>query len=188
VRILAIDPGNEESADCLLVDGIPTVFGKGPNRELLDGLRIFRSQKPDAVLAVEMIASYGMAVGREVFETCLWIGRFIEAWEKSGGVTRLVYRRDVKLFLCQSARANDSNIRAALIDKYGPGKAAAIGTKKAPGPLYALKGDMWSALAVALTAEAQIKAEFIYPMPPPLVNHLKRIDAPASEEAKETTP
>jgi hypothetical protein len=101
-----------------------------------------------------MIASYGMPVGREVFETCLWIGRFVEAWASRGGEYRLVYRREVKLHLCESVRANDANIRAALIDRFGPGKPAAIGTKKAPGPLYGLKGDEWAALGVALTASA----------------------------------
>ena len=44
-----------------------------------------------------------MAVGREVFETCLWIGRFVEAWYEPDAV-QLVYRRDVKLHLCGSAR------------------------------------------------------------------------------------
>jgi hypothetical protein len=149
----AIDPGNEQSASVYLLDGTPCDPRKESNADLLCRLR--SANEPLPLLAIEMIASYGMAVGREVFETCLWIGRFLEAWEDCGGVTRLVYRRDVKLFLCQSARENDSNIRAALIDKYGPGKLAAIGSKKAPGPLYALKGDMWSALAVALTAQAK---------------------------------
>lgn len=153
MRILAIDPGPEESATVLL-NGAPTYPQKGRNEDLLRSLYDYTHDNP--VLAVEMIASYGMAVGREVFETCVWIGRFIEAW---GGTHRLVYRRDVKLFLCQSARATDSNIRAALIDRYGPGKLKAIGTKKAPGPLYELKGDMWSALAVALTAEEQIRLD-----------------------------
>jgi hypothetical protein len=46
-----------------------------------------------ATLAVEMIASYGMPVGREVFDTCLWIGRFVEAWQAHGGEYRLIYRR-----------------------------------------------------------------------------------------------
>jgi hypothetical protein len=158
MRILAIDPGNEESATVLLEGGVPSHPQKGPNVELLEHLRREGGTlaPPLSVLAVEMIASYGMAVGREVFETCLWIGRFLEAWETGGGVARLVYRRDVKLFLCHTARATDANVRAALIDRYG-GKAKAIGVKTSPGPLYGLKRDTWSALAVALTAEEQIR-------------------------------
>ncbi len=107
--------------------------------------------------AIEMIASYGMAVGREVFETCVWIGRFQEAIEQHGGLVRLIYRRDVKLYHCQSARANDANIRAALIDRYGPGRERAIGIKRSPGPLFGIKADVWSALAVALTAEGSLQ-------------------------------
>ena len=149
VKILAIDPGNEASAWCVVVDGRPFESGKQQNAEVLAKLREWRTE--GWLLAVEMIASYGMPVGREVFDTCLWIGRFIERW---GGDHMLVYRREVKLLHCGSARAKDANIRAALIDRFGPGKDKAIGTKKAPGPLYGITADRWSALAVALTADA----------------------------------
>lgn len=148
--ILGIDPGSEFSAWCQLANGVPQGSGKVGNSDLLHMLRR-RAIKAD-LLAVEGIASYGMAVGREVFDTCLWIGRYLEAWERSGGVTKLVYRREVKLFLCESMKANDANIRAALIDIFGPGKEKAIGLKKTPGPLHGLKGDEWSALAVGFTA------------------------------------
>jgi hypothetical protein len=99
-------------------------------------------------LAVEMIASYGMAVGREVFETCVWIGRFVEAW---GGPHTPVYRKAVKIHLCGSTKAKDPNVRQALIDKFGPGKDRAIGRKATPGPLYGVSADVWAALAVAVT-------------------------------------
>lgn len=155
MRILAIDPGNEQSAWCELVGGKHPYASKQPNADLLERLRD-GGWSGQPTLAIEMIASYGMAVGKEVFDTCLWIGRFQEAWEARGGVVRLVYRREVKLHICESPRANDANIRAALIDRYGPGKAKAIGTKKSPGPLFGIKGDEWSALAVALTAEAAL--------------------------------
>ena len=150
MRILAIDPGNELSAFCLVENGVPIRSGKLRNEELIADLRA-RVFEP-ATLAVEMIASYGMAVGREVFDTCLWIGRFVEAWQAHGGEYRLIYRRQVKLHLCESVRANDANIRAALIDRFGPGKDKAVGRKATPGPLFGLKGDEWSALAIALTA------------------------------------
>lgn len=149
--IVAIDPGNAESAWCALDGDKPTSFGKEANADIL--IRLRREWNPaEDLLAVEMIASYGMAVGREVFETCLWIGRYIEAWESRQGKYRLVYRKDVKLFHCETVRATDANIRAAIVDRYGPGKDAAIGRKAAPGPLYGIKGDEWSALAVALKA------------------------------------
>lgn len=153
MRVIAIDPGNDHSAWCVVEHGKPVARGKEPNSDVL--IRVRREWSPvDAadLLAVEMIASYGMAVGREVFETCVWIGRYLEAWERRQGKYRLVYRKDVKLFHCETTRANDSNIRAALIDRFGPGKELAIGTKRAPGPLYGVKGDEWAALAVGLTA------------------------------------
>jgi len=149
--LLAIDPGNAHSAYVLLDGERVLAFGKISNEELLAKLR--STQHGDGPfwcadhLAVEMIASYGMPVGREVFETCLWIGRFLEAWSDAH---TLVYRQQVKLEICKSPRANDATIRAALIDRYG-GKEAAIGRKAAPGPLYGVSGDVWSALAVAIT-------------------------------------
>jgi hypothetical protein len=101
-------------------------------------------------IAIEMIASYGMAVGADVFQTCVEIGRFVEVAE---GNVSLVFRRDVKMHLCGSARAKDANIRQAMLDRLGP-----VGTKKAPGPLYGVKSHIWAALAVAITHEAAVKA------------------------------
>ena len=151
--IYAIDPGSTESAWVLLDQGVPVDHGKGENDAVLECLHI--AFNPASPLAIEGIASYGMAVGKEVFDTCIWIGRFWEAWAARGGNVHLIYRREVKLFHCETSRANDANVRAALIDRYGPGKGKAVGTKGAPGPLYGIKGDEWSALAVALTAEGK---------------------------------
>lgn len=146
MRILAIDPGPELSA-FILMDG-SRIMNRGQivNTSMRYNLAgVWRDAR--TTLAVEMIASYGMPVGREVFETCVWIGRFVERWE---GSAEYVYRKDVKMHLCGSMKAKDANIRQALIDRFG-GKEKAIGTKKSPGPLYGIKGDEWAALAVAVT-------------------------------------
>lgn len=152
-RILAIDPGTAESGWCLFADGRVVESGVCGNQEMLT--RVYMDDADE--LAVEMIASYGMAVGKEVFETCVWIGRFVEAWDRRcNRLTerhRLIYRKDVKLHLCGSPRAKDANIRQALIDLLGP-----QGTKKQPGPTYGVRSHAWAALAVAVTAQAQIKA------------------------------
>jgi hypothetical protein len=147
-RLVAIDPGPTESAVLVYEDGRPVEWEKMPNDDALFALDEYSATAP--LLAIEMIASYGMAVGAEVFDTCVWIGRFTERW--GGDETRLVYRREVKLHLCGSAKAKDPNVRQALLDKFGPGKELAVGRKATPGPLYGLTGDCWSALGVAVTA------------------------------------
>lgn len=155
--ILALDPGTTHTA-WVLWDGARIVrHGKDANEDVRVMLRFRQYLAPErTTLAVEMIASYGMAVGREVFETCVWIGRFVEAW--SPWPHRLVYRKDVKLELCGSPRAKDANIRQALLDRVGP-----RGSKAAPGPTFGLKADEWAALGVAVTAWAQPPAPEVRP-------------------------
>jgi len=143
--ILAIDPGTTHSGWVLMHDGRVSDSGVCENADVLEQIQDWGG----AAVAIEMIASYGMAVGKEVFETCLWIGRFMQVAGPER--VRLVYRKDVKLHLCGSPRAKDPNVRQALIDRWG-GKAEAIGTVKAPGPLYGVKSHAWAALGVAVTA------------------------------------
>lgn len=142
--ILAIDPGTTESGWCRMQDGRVLASGVETNEEMLESLKS-HDGTPIHTVAIEMVASYGMAVGREVFETCVWIGRFQQAWHTPAAV-RLIYRRDVKLHLCGTAKAKDPNIRQALLDMLGP-----QGTKKAPGPTYGVKSHAWAALALAVT-------------------------------------
>lgn len=139
MKILAIDPGTTQSGWCILYQD--SILGSGvmPNEDM----RLFLKQQDYDVLAIEMIASYGMPVGKEVFETCLWIGRFIEL---SSVKPELIYRQDVKMVLCGSMKAKDPNIKQRIIDLMGE-----PGTKAAPGKTYGVKSHAWSALAVALT-------------------------------------
>jgi len=149
--ILAIDPGPVESAILCLSDNGVAYAEKLPNSEVR--LRLLdRKNLAEYELCIEMIASYGMPVGKEVFETCVWIGRFWEAW---GRDCLLVPRLNIKTHLCHSAKAKDANVRQALIDRLG-----VPGTKKNPGPTYGIAGDMWAALALAVYAKdaAEVKA------------------------------
>lgn len=156
--IIALDPGPSETGYCILRRGVVLECGTAPNEQVKQEMLADSDGWRTGLLAIEMIASYGMPVGREVFETCLWIGRFIEAHH---GEHVLVYRKDVKLHLCGTSRAKDANVRQSLIDQFGPGKPAAVGTKKSPGPLYRVKGHAWSALAVAVTARYQLAGEML---------------------------
>lgn len=152
MTILAIDPGTTESG-WVVYDGRNVVAsGVFDNAGMLETVMDTPAQR----LAIEMIASYGMAVGREVFETCVWIGRFKQAFRDPDAV-ELVYRKDVKLHLCGTTKAKDPNVRQALLDLFprtGGGKTPQIGTKSQPGPLYGVSSHAWPALGVAITATA----------------------------------
>lgn len=153
--IFAIDPGNIESAYVIVQNDLSEVIEKGkvPNEELLE--RLYWWLKEDRFkgangveesnyFAIEMIASYGMAVGATVFDTCVWIGKFANTIEQSDCEVTYIYRKDEKMCLCHSMKAKDANIRQALIDRFGE-----VGTKKNPGYFYGFSKDRWAAMAVA---------------------------------------
>ncbi len=150
--ITAIDPGTTESAFVVFAHG--EIIAKGDaveNHDLIEMIGDFRAH----TVVCEMIASYGMAVGKETFETCRWIGRFEQATIGFGKEFATLFRSEVKLNLCKSMKAKDGNIRQALIDRYGK-----VGTKKNPGKLFGVSNHIWSALAVAVTYEDKIKPAF----------------------------
>jgi hypothetical protein len=155
--ILSLDPGPVQTGYCV-TRGMDVVdSGVLVNKQMRD--YICEAIQVN-VLAVEMIASYGMPVGREVFETCVWIGRFVQSW-RYPEEARLVYRKDVKLHLCGTTKAKDPNVRQALIDLYprtGGGKTPQIGTKGQPGPLYGVSTHAWPALGVAVTVQSQLRS------------------------------
>lgn len=156
MRVLAIDPGNVQSAYVIMDDETREIFDKAivPNQELLE---ILQTQYVANRCVIEMVASYGMPVGADIFETVYWIGRFAERWNSNQTVkypADRLFRKDVKMHICGNMRAKDGNIRQALIDQWpaeGQGAIPQIGTKKAPGPLYGFSKDKWAALAVAVT-------------------------------------
>lgn len=151
-RLLAIDPGTRESAFCVIdVDTrTPLRFGKQENTTLIWSM--YTAPNPDTAV-IEMVASYGMAVGAEVFETVRWIGRFEQQLEDAGISVQLVTRRLVKLHHCGSAKANDSSIRQALVDRFASGQPNhGKGTKAAPGFFHGFHSDIWQAAALAVYA------------------------------------
>ena len=146
--IIGLDPGTDKSA-LVVLDGSRVTYSLlDRNETVIRFLRSKGSTLDYPVLVIEKIESFGMAVGKETFETVYWSGRFAEAY----GVANVnrIGRKSVKQHLCGSARATDANIRQAIYDLYG-GKEAAVGKKKEPGPLYGITSHLMSALAVAIT-------------------------------------
>lgn len=168
MNLLSIDPGSVKSGWVYMQDGIPDDWGWHDNDTMLSSLLLLKYD----VLLIEDVSHMGMAVGRDVFETVRWSGRF-----DYNQTAIFIDRKHVKLTLCGNTRAKDANIRQACIDRFG-GDSVAIGGKKCqtckgkgwvgrgrpecaecagkgyetpPGPLHGITGHVFSALAVALT-------------------------------------
>jgi len=157
--ILAIDPGNTESGWCLM-DGEYNVISKGKdeNDMVLEFINTFDNMhglSPGlSHIVIEMIASYGMAVGQTVFDTCVWVGRFMQEADHRSIPYSQMYRKDIKMNLCGQTRAKDSNIRQALVDRFSYDRHEAKGgkgTKNDPGFFFGFKSDVWAAYAVGVT-------------------------------------
>lgn len=148
--IFAIDPGDVESGYAVIrmPDFELLEFGKVSNDCLLTEVH-YKTKNAD-IYAIEMIDSYGMPVGKTVFETCVWIGRFVQMARPKQHT--FIYRKEVKLCLCGNLKAKDSNIRQALINRYAKHDfKSGKGIKKNPDTFYGVSKDVWQAIAVGVT-------------------------------------
>lgn len=168
--ILAIDPGNVQSGYAILSadeNDITQIIesGKIQNEKLREFMKycyntaLNGDNKPD-MLAIEMIGHYGqgMAAGATTFDTCIWIGRFLETAERDMGLVEeknihRIMRRHEKINLCGSMKAKDKDIKQALVDRFALGQPNyGKGTKSAPGFFFGVAKDAWQAVAVGTTA------------------------------------
>ncbi len=138
--VIGIDPGTRESG-YVVWDG-KKILDKGimRNELLLDDIRGAFRATSGTYYVVEGVQYFGKPVGSDIFETCYFIGRIMEAAviPIEGQQRHLVYRKDVKLFLCGTVRAKDKDVRQALIDRLGKEVTKGVAS------------HVWSALSVAV--------------------------------------
>ena len=181
--ILCIDPGSRTTGWVILEPRhgpLPGLADHG-NTTTAEFLKRLRSD-PDLDLTaavIEHVGHYGtgMPAGADVFDTCMLSGRMQEILESGRGVAiEKIRRQTIKTHLCCRATANKSNVRQAVIDRWG-GAERAIGGKKCqrckgrgwrgrgrptctacggdgwdivPGPLHGVSDDAWDALAAGV--------------------------------------
>jgi len=150
--ILAIDPGDSESAYVIYEDGAIHAKGKINNTdiELIIKNLFFDS------FVIEVIKARGQPAGDNQFQTLVWTGMFKQMVKHKNITIPIhdIYREEIKLYLTGSTKTGDPHVRQALIElfpKEGGGKKPQIGNKKNPGPLYGFVKDTWAALGVAIT-------------------------------------
>jgi hypothetical protein len=151
--VIAIDPGPERSGLCVIEEDTykPILREKVLNDQLVDTVKCALGI---STVVIEMVGHYGtgMPAGTDVFDTCVWIGRFLAQFDMRRVPTATLKRADVKMHLCGSMRANDATIRQALVDRFSPGsKNYGKGTKREPGWFYGFSADMWQAYALGVT-------------------------------------
>lgn len=154
--ILAIDPGNEQSAYVLCDPDLkPVKFGKRDNElmycDAIEAISpVLRDPEKTLQIVIERIENHGMPVGRTTFDTCEWIGMLRERFKDLN--VAFIYRSQEKAVICHHSRANDATIKQALIDRFAPNTPNyGKGSKKNPGWFYGFRADIWQAYAVAVT-------------------------------------
>jgi len=140
--IIGVDPGPEETAFAIVSSGYELVMADRIGNDAF--IRALKAA-PLSHVAVESIQSYGMPVGRSVFDTCYMIGRVIQVCKDREVPFTLYPRPEYVRNLCGGSTTKDSVLRQALRLRFGE-------DAKKGDPLYCLRGgsDKRSAFAVAV--------------------------------------
>lgn len=150
-RVLCLDPGPFETGWMVLNRSLELPIEHGiDSNEYVDNVLISRARTELKAehLAIEHICNYGREVGQEVFDTAMWVGRFVRSFD---GPFTLCFRPYIRMHLCHSMHAKQAQVNSVLKDRYG-GK----GIKKNPGKLYGVKDHIWSALAIGTYFSDQV--------------------------------
>lgn len=149
MRVLAIDPGTEQSGLVLHeIPRTPVKFKVSSNVEIAENM-IRSGTKHYQHVVLEMFACYGMPASDESIQTVVWTGRFAQiALQTNECPVTYIFRSTIRSSLCKSTKAGDPEVNQRLRDIYGK-----PGTKKEPGVLYGIKSHAWAALAVATAWE-----------------------------------
>ena len=143
MKILAIDPGPEQSAAVVwsIEDSKIIAHWQCLNRLFRAALHSWKSDIDMCV--IEDMEFYGKVMNSSSFDTLKFIGMVQEIFYTKH---HLVIFPEIALHFCNSRnRVKTSNINAVLVHRFG-GK----GTKKNPGLFYGIKEHEWSAVAVAV--------------------------------------
>ena len=142
-----------------------------------DAQRVIRSHAelvwPDVrrLLSDHLLSGAGVVCERtqagppstDVVRTTEMVGRVMEWCDSTRTPLELLYRREVLAGLGVSARGpKDALVRSALIDLHGTSRALAVGTRRAPGPLYGVTSHAWAALALAVTINLRNGAKYAH--------------------------
>ena len=168
MHLLAIDPGTTESAYVVMRgDYSPLSHAKVPNDQLLD----FVYAGVFDVLVIECMESRAPrdnkgkqnVIGWTTYETCYWIGRFMEAAVSRGIPIFRVMRTEEKSRIIPTKknrlpplpspvpRSIDSKIRNGLIARFAKfDKKNGKGKANCKDTFYGFKADEWSAFAVGV--------------------------------------
>lgn len=155
--IVAIDPGPEKTG-VLSISKFENVGGvifprvdynvHIPN---IDVTALNSDFSPNVV--IEMPEPRGMPVGKDVFDTIYWAGRFTQHFKSIHCDVYHMNPRGIKIAICGVAKAKDPSIREAILDildpnrvygKYGRGK------KGANGPLYGIVDHSFACMRMAI--------------------------------------
>lgn len=150
--IWGIDPGPKESAVVIVGAGPPLHICRKwseENSTLETSIANSGYVRGYVNIAIESMTPQGRkGIAQVTIDTIRWIGRFEAACNRGCVQWKSIPRNTVRTRLA-GPQGNDASVRRTLIDLWG-GKARAIGTKAAPGPLYGITGHQWAALAVAV--------------------------------------
>lgn len=140
--VAGVDPGPVQSA-------IAYYNGKAIRALTVDNVVLIESFRIEQVpqhICIEKMQSFGMPVGAEVFETCIWIGRYFEVLKSKGVEVTLMARPTIKAHIVGTVRSKDKDVRAALIQRLGVEVTKDI------------TGHQWAALAVAVCLYDELRS------------------------------